>query len=458
MKIKFIVLLIIVSGIIQINFPQSTFRSGVFLHHSTGNRVWDFTLYDPNYTGATIPSEIENYNLSKNLTGENAVSMNESWFPSSESGLGNDWFNWHWIFDNLEPQANIYPYLDNNKIIVIKSCGPSALMTGYGSPDDTTGSNVTAKTIYNYKWHWRSIVRIMENHPENFFVIWTGTPVPERDSNIPQALLCHEFNTWAKDTLAAGLDETYGDFPPNVFVWDWFHRICDENYFLRPEFVTSPEDGHPNELVSDLMAPLFVQEIFDAAIAYEPIVPVELTSFSATINSDVVKLIWQTATELNNLGFEIQRSYENSEWENIGFVRGNGTSAVINNYSFSDPIKYFDQKCYYRLKQINNDGTFEFSNVIEVDLGVPTKSELFQNYPNPFNPSTEINFLLAKSGYVKLIVFNNLGAEVATLFEGFKNAGNYSINFNADNISSGIYFYSILTDDFKSTRKMLILK
>lgn len=443
MKIKVIVLLFIVCGFIQINFPQSTFRSGVFLHHSTGNRVWDFTRYDQNYTGATIPLEIADYNLRKNLTGENAVSMNESWFPSSESGLGNDWFNWHWIFDNLEPRANIYPYLDNNKIIVIKSCGPSALMTGYGSPNDTTGSGVTAKTIYNYKWHWRSIVRIMENHPENFFVIWTGTPVPQRDSNIPQALLCHEFNTWAKDTLAAGLDETYGDFPPNVFVWDWFHRICDGNYFLRPEFVTSSEDGHPNELVSDLMAPLFVQEIFDAAIAYEQsLLPVELVSFNGIVIGSNIKLNRQTSTEINNYGFKIEKREQSDElWKTIGFVNGNGNSNSPKYYTYEDK-NVFSGKYSYRLKQIDNDGQYEYSNEIYIIYGDMENIQLSQNYPNPFNTSTLIKYYTPKDGII--IVYDILGQEVKTFNI---NQGSGQIKFDAK--SSGVFFVRLQNNVIK---------
>ncbi len=218
-------------------------------------------------------------------------------------------------------------------------------------------------------------------------------------------------------------------------------------------------DNHPNVTGANVVAQPFVWETFNAAIAYEEgSVPVELTSFSASINLNSVELKWQTASELNNLGFEIQRSSENSQWERIGFVEGNGTSTIVNNYSFSDPIKNVNGKYYYRLKQIDNDGKYEFSDVIEVDFGIPLKSELYQNYPNPFNPSTEINYVLKESGQIKIKVFNSLGSEIATLVDGFVNSGKHSINFNAKDFPSGIYFYRITANNFKSTRKMLLIK
>jgi hypothetical protein len=329
-------------------------------------------------------------------------------------------------------------------------------MYGVGQPSDTT--NLTNRTIYKYKWIWRDLIHIMESYPNKFFVIWTGAPNVEAETSPNSALWAHQFYKWAKDTLASGLDATYGAFPPNVYVFDFFHKLINENYYLRPEYADAPNDAHPNAAASNLIAPQLVQEIFDAAIAYESIVPVELISFSASNTSNHVELKWQTASELNNIGFEIQRSSENSQWQRIGFVQGNGTSANVNNYSFSDPVTYFNGKYYYRLKQIDNDGTYEFSSIIEVDFGVPLKSELYQNYPNPFNPNTEINFNLAASGNVTLKIYNSLGSEVATLVDGFMNSGMHSLIFNAKDSSSGIYFYRLKTDNFSSARKMLLIK
>ena len=449
-------------GIISNVFPQSTFRSGVFLHHSTGGRIYDYDTYTTsNECSTSVPNEMSIYNASNGYVGINSVSLNEDWFASSASGLGNDWYNWHWIFDNKEPQADIYPYFTNNKIIIIKSCIPSSHMSGYGSADDTTGANVNAKTVFNYKWHWRSIVKIMESYPENFFVIWTGAPACSANTTSTAARLSHEFNTWAKDTLAAGLDPTYGAFPPNVYVFDFFHRLVDGNYFLSPLYRASETDDHPNAAAADLIAPLWVGEMFDASIAYETIIPVELTSFTASIMLTGVELNWSTATELNNDGFEIERSKlqeaRGEMWEVIGFVKGQSTSTHRNEYSFFD--KNTDPgKSLYRLKQIDFDGNYAYSKVVEVDFNYLNGYSLEQNYPNPFNPATSIRFNLPYAGNVKLEIYNILGEEIITLVNEYKEPGVYNINFDANGLNSGVYIYKMQSNGFIQSFKMTLIK
>ena len=169
-----------------------------------------------------------------------------------------------------------------------------------------------------------------------------------------------------------------------------------------------PGDNHPNVTGCNVVAQPFVWETFDAAIAYEGIIPVELISFSASIIPTGVKLNWSTATELNNDRFEIQKKTDNSEFITIGFVKGQGTSTQKNDYSFIDKNTN-SGKYLYRLKQIDFNGSYEYSNVLEVDFNTITTYTLEQNYPNPFNPSTEINFTLAKSGNVTLKVYDSLG-------------------------------------------------
>ena len=190
---------------------------------------------------------------------------------------------------------------------------------------------------------------------------------------------------------------------------------------------------------------------------WSEIVPVELTSFSAATQNNGVMLNWTTATEINNSGFEVERKQENTNWNKVAFVNGNGTTTSEQRYSYFDK-NLTSGKYLYRLKQIDFDGTFSYSNEIEVDFAVVTKFELTQNYPNPFNPATTISFSLPKSGYVSLKVYNALAQEVATLVNGVKEAGNHRIDFNAVNLNSGIYFYKLETGDIAQVKKMTLIK
>lgn len=190
--------------------------------------------------------------------------------------------------------------------------------------------------------------------------------------------------------------------------------------------------------------------------------PVELSSFSASVIGNGVKLNWRTETETNNYGFEIQRLQDYTitklqDWKTIGFVEGYGNSNSPKDYTYTD-ASVTSGTYGYRLKQIDNDGTFSYSKIIEVDLGAPTKYELAQNFPNPFNPTTAISFTLPETGNVRLTVFNLLGQEVATLVNEVKEAGMHIINFNAEGLNSGVYIYRIESGSFNEVRKMTLIK
>ncbi len=187
------------------------------------------------------------------------------------------------------------------------------------------------------------------------------------------------------------------------------------------------------------------------------VLPVELTSFTAVSQNQQVTLNWSTATEINNNGFEIQRSTANSEFITVGFVRGNGTTTNQSEYSYVD--KNISAGNYsYRLKQIDFNGVFEYSDAIEVEVLNLDSYVLNQNYPNPFNPSTKIAYVLKEKTNVKLLVMNALGEEVAVLVNQTQEQGYHQLDFNASNLPSGIYFYSLQTDNFSETKKMLLMK
>lgn len=198
---------------------------------------------------------------------------------------------------------------------------------------------------------------------------------------------------------------------------------------------------------------------------------VELTFFSASLNWNSVKLDWQTATETNNYGFDVERSLVNSqqslaEWKKIGFVQGTSNSNSSKNYSFVDENPPGGD-LQYRLKQIDLDGTSKyFSSVAMVhntftevnEKKFPTEFILQQNYPNPFNPVTVINYQLPVAGEVTLKMYDVLGNEVATLVNEYKAPGYYKVEFNANKLSAGVYIYQLKTNKFVSTKKLLLLK
>lgn len=191
----------------------------------------------------------------------------------------------------------------------------------------------------------------------------------------------------------------------------------------------------------------------------EQTLPVELTSFNAAIRNGLVDLKWETATEINNYGFEVERKISTSEWNKIGFVEGYGMTNSPKFYSFSDKPTGTG-KISYRLKQIDNDGKYEYSPIVEVMVdNLPNGFVLEQNYPNPFNPETSIRFALKEDTKATLKVYNSLGAEVATLFDGTAEAGRYyDVKFGSGELASGFYIYKLVAGDHVSVKKMLLMK
>jgi hypothetical protein len=229
--------------------------------------------------------------------------------------------------------------------------------------------------------------------------------------------------------------------------------------------------------------------VMDAAL------PVELTTFTANVEKNSVNLFWQTATEVNNYGFEIERSVGqaislstgeselSNGWERIGFVPGSGNSSSPKEYSFIDKDKdkdgdrdkdYDKDKEYdvirYRLKQIDTDGSYEYSKVVEVTINAqPAGFSLEQNYPNPFNPATSIRYTIPEKALlnqgtvpVKLVVYNVLGSKVAELVNDNLPAGTYTVDFKAASggrlLPSGMYFYNLTAGNFSTTKKMTFIK
>jgi hypothetical protein len=257
-------------------------------------------------------------------------------------------------------------------------------------------------------------------------------------------------DTWMNIEVICDLDLDVGEFwidgvMIHTWVWSTGTFGTGELSLEANNFFGGGTDGIPdyyfdNYLVVDLL-----------------VIPVELTSFTAIDENGQVKLNWTTATELNNQMFEIERRSSEGEYITIGYVDGNGTTTEPQEYTFIDNSS-LTGTFFYRLKQIDFGGRYEYSDEIEVEVTGPLAFELGQNYPNPFNPTTSINYSIPESGFVTLDVYNLLGEKVGTLVNGVQEAGRYEINFDASNLASGVYVYSLRSGSFNLVKKMLLMK
>jgi hypothetical protein len=199
------------------------------------------------------------------------------------------------------------------------------------------------------------------------------------------------------------------------------------------------------------------QDVYYSFITDTTVVPVELLSFTATSNGKEVILSWSTATELNNQLFEVQRNFEGSDFATVGFVNGIGTTTERQDYVYKDKIST-DGNYKYRLKQIDYLGNFEYSDIIEMEIRVFNSYLLEQNFPNPFNPTTTIGYGIKEKSNVKISILNSIGEEIASLVNEEKESGYHTVEFNAENMPSGVYFYQLKAGSFIETKKMILLK
>lgn len=240
-----------------------------------------------------------------------------------------------------------------------------------------------------------------------------------------------------------------------------FYRrmILEGNYDI-----TFSAPDHLSKTMTNVLVTNYSSTVLNVSLVPDP-VPVELISFSANnIGSDVI-LSWQTATEINNSGFEMQRSpmsktRSQTDWIDIGFVPGFGTTTEVKSYSFID--KNISAGEYqYRLKQIDFDGGFEYSNNIEVEINSPSIFSLDQNYPNPFNPSTIFSWQLPVGGLVQLKIFNSLGEEIETLVDEYQEAGVHSKLYPSginSTLSSGVYYYQLKAGEYSAVKKFILMR
>lgn len=247
---------------------------------------------------------------------------------------------------------------------------------------------------------------------------------------------------------------------PNTVINQWEEIVFDYSAYIGSNantLVVIPDfsDGPPRTYTST--------SYFDEIRFTAQALPVELTSFTGAYVGNDVQLNWSTATELNNRGFEIQRSANGSQFATVAFVEGHGTTTEQQKYSFVDNTVNTRTNYAYRLKQVDFNGNYDYSSVVNVGSTLPAQFILEQNYPNPFNPSTRISFAVPVKSNVTLEVYNLIGERLMTLMQGEVEAGTETVTFNANGLSSGIYLVKMNAigengTEFTSSKKMTLLK
>ena len=312
--------------------------------------------------------------------------------------------------------------------ITVKNNDPNTLWITYGGYND--GSKIYQSTDGGGSWT----------------NISTGLP------NLPVMSVVYYKAATDRNVLFVGTDV-------GIYVKDGANNWASYSTGL-PNVVVTELEIYYGGGTNKLRAGTFGRGLWETNI--EAALPVELSSFTALFNNHSVNLKWTTKTEVNNFGFQIERTNlttRDLSFNKIGFIQGHGFSNSQNDYSFTDNSVVAGNKYSYRLKQIDNTGSAAYSNIIEVQTGnIPDKFILNQNYPNPFNPSTTIKYQIPRPGLVTLKVYDILGKEIINLVNENKIAGFYEVNFDASKLPSGIYIYQLKVNDFVSNKKMILLK
>ncbi len=294
---------------------------------------------------------------------------------------------------------------------------------------------------------------LLKGETAEYHIFLTGGPMVEGGFNVASRFSTLTATDPGTQIIAAELTHNQ----PRVFAGDtvsWYFDYtaadsvnCDTLYSTANSV---NGDGIPSDLDHWNFGANFPVRILEN-------VPVEFISFNAAGSDGVVNLNWITATETNNKGFRIERRDNVSkEWNQIGFVNGKGTFTQKSEYSFSD-VNPLTGTSYYRLKQLDFNGSFTYSKSLEVN-SMAISFSLEQNYPNPFNPSTTIQYHTSNRGKVILKVYDLTGREVADLLNENQDAGIHSVVFNASTLASGVYVYKLFTRDYSAAKKLLLLK
>jgi pectinesterase len=326
----------------------------------------------------------------------------------------------------------------------------------------------------NYTWYANNLDSALGSPvPHQITAEWTFSTAPTTwnpEANFPVVLPNAEFPTPRRTELGVNINGV-------TLNWISGRRAVSHNVYFGatnpPQFIGNQnlnvyntgilQDSTTYYWRIDAVTPYDTirGEVWSFSTLPDNYVPVEFSSFIGEINNGKVKLSWSTQSEKNNNGFEIEKRVGNENWKTIGFIKGIGTTTEISHYSFIDESKDNSSKSvFYRLKQIDFDGSSHYSKEIEINYGKPGSFQLYQNYPNPFNPETNIKYEIMNNQFVTLKIYDSLGQEVITLINEEHEAGYYTKQFSTSelNASSGIYYYQLRAGDYINTKKMTLIK
>jgi hypothetical protein len=450
--------------------PDGTYHGGngsVYGATRYNANGYDLNRNFPDPVNGTHPNEQQETALMKNLAEQNNFVLCANFHGGTEV-VNYPWDTWtngspHFI---SHPDETWYQFISHLYADTCQVNSPAGYMNGY---DDGITNGGTWYIIHGGRQDYM-----------NYFMRSREVTIEISDTKLPPANQLPAYWEYNKrsfltyiesifygargivtDTVGTPLnamitilnhDEYNSEVRTDSINGDYYRMLAPGTYTF--EFSAA---RHFPKTVSGVQVNNLQTTILNVELIPEDFVPVEGPTFSATVYNNLVELNWQTITETNNLGFEIQRKRNNGDFIIIGFVEGNGTTTRIRNYTFTDenvlPGLYL-----YRLKQIDFDGSSTYLDNIEVEVFAPLVFSLEQNYPNPFNPSTTISYSIPVNGFITLKVYDVLGNEVAILVSEEKSAGNYKVLLDANNLSSGLYFYTLQSGNFSKTKKMILLK
>ncbi len=333
---------------------------------------------------------------------------------------------------------------------------PTGFVPPAGRPTPRTSNNISYALEYNP-------VAIIINLPSNDAA--SGYPISEQIANYDTLVnfaAQRNIRFWITttqprnftsqsqlDALMAMRDSTWSRYGSMGI--DFWTGIALSTGYINPLY-NSGDGIHLNNAGHRIIYERAAAKVIPAVL------PVELVSFTASEVREGIRLEWETATELNNKGFEIERRVNDGSYSQIGFVPGKGTTAGAGRYSFED-INFESGLTYcYRLKQTDFDGSFTYSDEIKITPSLPSEYVLYQNYPNPFNPSTKISFSIPQDGFVTLKIYDIAGNLVTDVYSGMLSAGKHSLNFEGGTLAGGVYFCRMESGDFSGMIKLLLLK